>query len=142
MLKKRTTYSIIILSICNATLTLNALTSNFENTFNHAEQIATKITSGFKTEQLSIEKLKELTNDLVCELKKIPNHLEQSNGMLIIEREYPVTSGIIARKKEISKQTFFNDIDTIETLSKQATQLQQFQKIIELIKNILSDLNV
>lgn len=135
---------LVTLLICNITTGLNALNSNFDNTLDTATQIAAEISSGFKnsSKKLSLEDLKKLTNDLVNQLKTIPNYVMQSNGMLIIEKESPVTSGISIWKKEISKQKFIHDIDIIETLSKQATQSEQFKKIIELIHAIFSNFNI
>jgi len=125
-----------ILLLISITTGLNSFTGpKFDNALKTAEQTAKKINTNFNSKNPSVENLRQLTKELVPQLKLIPVSLQQTKDTFIIQKESPTTSGAITWEQEISKQKFFNDINNIEKLNKQVTKPKQFQEIVQDINN-------
>jgi len=102
-------------------------------------RIITKIRDQLKSGIMnaSLQDLKKLTNDLVSQLKTIPNYLEQDDNTLMVVKSMPVTSGITLKRTAFPKNKFFGKIQKIETINMQATQQNQFNQIVSLTDAIL-----
>lgn len=128
MLKNKISYTML----CMATLLNGGNNTRLDEKLNTITETRNRIKSSIADG--SLQHLKDLTNNLIAELKSLPQYVDQDGDTLItIRRTYPVTTGVTSYQHEISKELFFDKIHNIETLKNQATDPEQFNQIIKLV---------
>lgn len=134
MLKNKILYSLLI--VCVATLLNADNNAKLDEKLSNITIIRNHIKSGIANS--SVQQLKGLTDNLIAELKSLPQYVDQDGDTLItIRRTFPVTTGVTSYQHEISKKLFFDEIHKIETLTNQATDPEQFNQIIKLVDDIV-----